>query len=114
MKEKDICKAFYKQYQIMKAYNQFSNDAFVFHIANEQNCNKFYTMELKRMGLTAGIPDYCVIAKQGKMGFLEAKRNDKCKLSESQQKFKEVCESLDISYLVFWNSDDAIKFIQNI
>lgn len=114
MKEKEICKLFYKQYLYMKAYNQFSNNAFVFHIANEQNCSKYYTMELMRMGLTAGVADYCIITNEGRVGFIEFKRNSKCKLTPAQRKFKAECEERDIGYIVAWDVEEAIKFVKNI
>jgi hypothetical protein len=110
-KEKDICKAFYKQYKELKAYNQFKNNAFVFHIANEQNCNRSYTIMLKGMGLTAGVADYCVITNDGRVAFIEFKRDAKCKLSPKQLEFKAECEQRDIVYKVVWNVDEAIKFL---
>jgi hypothetical protein len=114
MKEKDICKLFYKRYQMMKAYNQFPNNAFVFHIANEQNCSKHYTIELMRMGLTAGVADYCVMANNNRSGYLEFKRNEKCKLTPKQLEFKIECEAREIPYTVVWDAQAAIEFVMSI
>lgn len=113
-KEKEICKAFYNQYQSLKLYKQFDKNVFVFHIANEQNCSKYYTMELKRMGLTGGVADYCVLYEGGKVAFIEFKRNGKCKLTKSQEYFKDICLKLGIPFLQCSDSPAAITFIQNL
>lgn len=114
LKEKDICKAFFKRYKLISLYNQFKNKAFIFHIANEQNCNKFYTIELKRMGLTAGVADYCVLTLGGRVGFIEFKRNAKCKLTVSQENFSLTCITLGVPYIICWDVDTAIEFINNL
>ena len=48
-------------------------DALVFHIPNGVNLPLPAALRLRRMGLTAGIPDLCVLHSGGKILFLECK-----------------------------------------
>jgi len=112
MKEKDISKAFFIRFQTLQQYKQFNKNVFVFHVANEQNNNPLYTMQLKKMGLIAGVADYCILIEGGKVAFMEFKRNAKCKLSEAQKQFQSLCESFEIPYAVVWDVDNAIDFIK--
>jgi hypothetical protein len=112
VKEKELCKAFYRQYQSLRLYNQFKNNALVFHIANEQNCSKAYTLQLKRMGLLPGVADYCILLKGCRVAFLEFKRDKKSKQSINQRNFELECYDLSIPYLLTHDVDKALSWIQ--
>ena len=110
-KESEICISFYHQIQTLKNMNFFVKEFVLFHIANEQNTNVKYTMHLKKMGLLAGAPDYCCIAENGSVFFLEFKRNAKCKLTKSQKAFQERCVKFDIPYFVAYTEQEGINFL---
>lgn len=112
--EKDIAKAFYSTYRRLKLYEQFANNALVFHIANEQFTSKRYTQHLKQMGLTAGVADYCVLVSGGRVGFIEFKRDAKCRISDKQKQFREACVGLGIPYHVCWDVETAIEIVKSI
>jgi len=112
--EKQICMAFYKEYQQLQAYNYFPRKLILFHIANEQYTSKGYTMSLKAMGLVSGVADYCVLSEgTNKVAFIEFKRNAKGKLSPNQVWFKEQCEAMGITYAVHWTSQGALTFLKD-
>jgi len=114
IKEKDLCIAFYTRYKMLKAYNQFSKRLLVFHVANEQNTSRGYTMMLRSMGLTAGVADYCVLVEGGRVAFIEFKRSEKeKKLKPKQQWFKEQCDALGIPYSIQWDVDKALNFLND-
>jgi hypothetical protein len=112
--EAQKCAAFYQRYLTLRALKYFDNEAFVFHVANERKCTLHYALQLKRVGVVAGIYDYPIIAKGGKIAFLEFKRNAKCKLSPAQHDFRLLCASLGIKTHISWEVEDAIEFIKNI
>ena len=109
--EKSICKEFYNQVRLRQLYNEFKKDFFIFHIANEQFNNAGYTKNLMAMGLRPGVFDYCVIS-EGRVGFIEFKRDSKHKLSPKQVEFKEILEGLGIPHLVTWEVDQAIDWLK--
>jgi len=110
-KEKDICKKFYNQVIQLQSYNFFKFPFLIFHVPNEQFTSKYYTLELKRMGLKSGVPDYAVIYHQS-IAFIEFKRNEKCKLTENQQKFAKQCNNFQIPFLKTHDPEEAIEWIQ--
>lgn len=112
MKEKEICKSFYKQVRLLQQNKYFKKPFFVFHVPNEQKTNMAYTMHLKSIGLVGGVSDYCILKEGGSM-FIEFKRNKKCTLTFKQKAFKQICEDLKIPFLVTHTVDDAIEFIKN-
>lgn len=114
IKEKDICKSFYHKVRILQEYNQFAFDFYIFHIANEQNTSKAYTLNLVKMGLRAGVADYCLLLPKGRVAFIEFKRNCKCKLTDKQKEFLEICNKLEIPHLVAWDADQAIDWIKGL
>lgn len=111
--EKSICKEFYNQVRLRQLYNEFKCEFFIFHIANEQYNSIAYTKSLMTMGLRAGVFDYCIISEGGKVGFIEFKRDSKHKLSPKQVEFKDQLDSLNIPYLVTWDSDEAIEWVKS-
>jgi hypothetical protein len=113
-KESDICISFYHQIQALKNINFFAKEFVLFHIANEQNTNVRYTMHLKKMGLLAGAPDYCCIAENGSVCFLEFKRNAKCKLTESQKAFQGRCIKFKIPYFIAYTEQEGINFLLSV
>jgi galactokinase/mevalonate kinase-like predicted kinase len=111
--EKATCKAFYGQVMAMKAWNQFKNDFMLFHIANEQFTSRGYTLELMRMGMMPGVADY-FCATGNRFGFLEFKRNKKCKLTPKQEEFKEMCAKLSIPYEVAYTIEDGVNWLHKL
>lgn len=109
--EKQICTQFFIKFSTLQACSYFKKKMLVFHIANEQYNNRNYTMSLQRMGLTAGVADYCILLEGGKVAFIEFKRNAKLKPSENQLWFKERCDALGIPYSLQWTMEGAIEFI---
>lgn len=112
--EKDICKRFYQQFQQLKALNYFGSEVFIFHIANEQYTNIGYTRNLNSMGLTAGVADYCVLMPLRMVAFIEFKRSPRCKQSPAQVAFQQVCERLDIPYLLTSDGAQAVEWIKGL
>lgn len=112
--EKQLSKSFYKRVQILQAYNQLSRDILLIHIPNEQIGNKGWTLELMRMGMVSGTPDYLVLIKGGKCAFIEFKRNSKCKLSLHQKKFKSYCDDLDVPHFIAWDIDQAVDILRDL
>lgn len=114
MKEKNICKVFYSYISNIQKMNGFKSDFMLFHIPNEQNNNMLYTIELKRMGLVSGVPDYCILLPNGKVSFIEFKRNKSSKLTASQLAFKVRCETLSIPYFVCYTVDEGYNALQSV
>lgn len=112
--EKDICKLFYKQFQELKALNYLNRNICIFHVPNEQYTSIGYTRNLKAMGLTAGVADYCVLLPQGRVAFIEFKRHKNFKLSEPQIVFRDNCKVLNIPYLVTCNIEEAIEWVRKL
>lgn len=112
--EKDLCKRFYQEFQQLKALNYFREEVFIFHIANEQYTDVGYTRNLKSMGLTAGVADYCVMMQKRMVSFIEFKRAPSCKQSPAQVEFQKVCERLDIPYLLTSEPIKALKWIKRL
>lgn len=110
--ESQICENFYHMYKMLRELNQFCNKAYVFHIANERKTSFAYGAKLKRMGVAAGVPDYCVIYDGGRVAFIEFKRNNKSRMTPNQLIFKEMCDSLGTPYLLAHDPDEAIEFIK--
>jgi hypothetical protein len=97
--EKATCKAFYGQVMAMKAWNQFTS--------------RGYTLELMRMGMMPGVADY-FCATGNRFGFLEFKRNKKCKLTPKQEEFKEMCAKLSIPYEVAYTIEDGVNWLHKL
>lgn len=114
IKERELCKVFYEEVQLRKQLNNFNKNFFIFHVANEQKTNIAYTLMLKSMGLTSGVADYCILYEGGKVAFIEFKRNKKCKLTKSQEAFKNICEALNVPYFMTCDVQDAIKFLNRL
>jgi hypothetical protein len=111
LKEKELCSLFFAAIEKLKFYNQMKRGFFLFHIPNEQNNNIAYTMVLKRMGLKAGVADYCLLLEGGKVAFLEFKRNAKSKMTEKQKEFQKVCAELCIPYFLVHDVQQAIDIV---
>lgn len=114
MKEKELCKNFYQRVRLMQEFNQFNDKFFIFHIANEQYNNLAYTLSLVKIGLKKGVADYCILLEGGKVAFIEFKRNNKCKLTDSQKEFKEICEILKIPYFLCFEVETGINIIKEL
>jgi hypothetical protein len=113
-KEKDLCKQFYLRVRMLQIHNQFPFEFFIFHVANEQNTHKGYTMLLMSMGLRPGVLDYCVLLPAGRVAFIEFKRNAKCKPTERQKEFIGTCGKLGIPTIVTCNVDEAVEWIKGL
>lgn len=114
MLESKMCEVFYQHYLQLRNVRYFENRAFVFHVANERKTSYVTGARLKKMGVVAGVPDYCILLKGGLVAFIEFKRDAKCKLSKSQLYFRDLCDTLEIPYLLTWNIDEAIGFIKSL
>lgn len=114
MREDKICETFYNMYKVLWGLGQFGNGAYVFHVANERKTSYAYGAKLRRMGVISGVADYCVLYDGGCVAFIEFKRDAKCKLSDNQSKFKEMCKILKIPYLLTHDCDEAIAFIKTL
>lgn len=62
---------------------------------------------LKAMGLRAGISDLVLVGKDGRAHFLEVK-TEKGKLSESQKRFCDYCQSMGWHYAIARSVDHAM------
>ncbi len=115
-KEKAICKEFYHKVRMLQDYNAFGFHFFIYHVANEQNTSQSYTQELKRMGLRAGVADYCLILSGGKTAYIEFKRDEASsrRKNVNQLAFKEICDQLKVPYLLTWDAEVAIEWIRNL
>ncbi len=85
-----------------------------FSIPNER---KGYTVQdwrniarLKRQGLTAGVPDLCVVLRDGQCFFLEVK-TPRGRLSEAQKKWHSQAQALGIHVVVVRSLDDVEKIL---
>jgi hypothetical protein len=113
-KEKDLCKQFYHKVCFLQHYNQFNSEFFIFHIANENISSDAYRIQLGLMGVKAGVADYCILIKGGRVAFLEFKRDSKCKPTPKQKEFSETCLKLEIPYTIKWDVDEAIDWLRSI
>ena len=59
-------------------------------------------LKLALIGLR-GFPDRTLLVPQGKVIFVEFKRDSNCKLSPSQEKYKELLERLGFKYYVVYS-----------
>lgn len=114
LKEKELCKLFYHKIRTLQTHNQFKFDFFIFHVANQQNTSKAYTLELIRMGLRAGVADYCILFPGAQTAFLELKRNERCRMSKKQESFQKQCFLLGNPYMCTHDIDLAISWIENL
>lgn len=112
-KESDICKHFVTRFKQEKVWNQFNKDLVLIHIPNENISSIGYRMHLSAMGLIAGVFDYMILY-YGKVAFIEFKRDNKCKLSKHQQKFKDILDPFQIRYLITSSVDEAITFCKSL
>lgn len=113
-KEKDLCKQFYHRVRLLQQYNYFKFKFFIFHIANENISSDAYRLQLAAMGVRAGIADYCVLLPQGRVAFIEFKRNAKCKLTDKQEAFADECKELGIPFALHSNVEEAIAWIETL
>ena len=109
-------------------YLRFSEISFS-HIANERNSSIKHGAKLKRMGVSAGFPDYMIIVKTSHgfcTVFIELKRQRKrlkngtlgaspSKVSEEQQSWihkLNLCEMTEAK--ICYGADEAIEYIEEI
>lgn len=114
LKEKEICKRFFSQVNRLIAINYFKSKFCIFHVPNQQYTTIQYTFQLKAMGLTAGVADYCVLLSGGKVAFIEFKRHVKEKLSPRQELFKHKCQELNIPYFIVSDVDNGVQILTNL
>lgn len=87
-----------------------------FHVPNEGKRGKKYGGILKACGVLAGVPDYCFIhRKQGVAepvaSFLEMKAPGG-RLSDSQQRFNQVCVEHGVSFGLAYSAADGIAWLE--
>lgn len=114
--ESDLCIEFVKQYEYLSLLNQFKSELFMFHVANERKANKQYHIKLSRMGVVAGVADYCIVYPEGRVAFIEFKRDAKSckKLSPPQENFREMCKESNTPYLLTCSVEEAIDFLKTL
>lgn len=112
--EATLSKQFIKKVYTLQHLNYFSKKFFIFHIPNERKSHPLVHINLKLMGVTAGIFDYCILVEGGKCGFIEFKRNSKCKLTPAQEEFGSLCDSFKIPWKKVWECEDGIDFIKSL
>ena len=113
MKEKDICKIFYRLASELNYYNQFPHKYIILHIANERTDKSYYIRNLLQMGMRKGAPDYLILWDGG-WAAIEFKRNKSLKQTPSQIEFEKECKLLNSKYLLAYDIDEAIHFLKNI
>lgn len=117
MKEKDICKLFYRLASEMNELNQFSHKFLIMHIPNERiktsTKDTFYSYNQAWMGTKFGCADYLIAWDTG-CAFIEFKRNRKCKMTKNQEVFAANCRELGIPYFLTWDVDEVIDFMKTL
>lgn len=114
--EAAISKAFLRTIKQLQSVNYFSKELFIFHIPNERKSHPLVKINLKFMGVVAGIADYCILVKGGKWpcAFLEFKRDKNCKLSLAQQGFSTLCADFGIPFKKVYTVNDGIEYIKEL
>jgi len=105
-----------------KAVIQWMNLAYpaliFFHVPNEGKFPVQYRVQLKKMGLLAGVPDLFIAKSSHFDGrtyhglFVEMKRNNKCKITSKQKEVMEKLELHNYRCEVGYGMDDAMKKIR--
>lgn len=81
-------------------------DAIVFHPANGGTRHVREAVNLKRMGVLAGVPDLCIV-RDGRVYFMEVKRAKGSKISEGQHEFWRWCQAHETPMAFVSSVDDA-------
>lgn len=84
---------------------------FVFHPANGEKRDKGTAAKLKRMGVKAGVADLVVVARGGRIAFIEVKRPGG-RVSHDQDEFRLRCTQWGVPYLVATSIDDVQPFLR--
>lgn len=111
LKEADKCVLFYRKVYALQGYNQLSRDIVLVHNANEHLGSRNYTQKLLRMGMLPGLYDYTAYAPFGCTEFIEFKRNAKCKLTPTQENFKNRMEGLGFPCHTVFEVDHAVDIL---
>lgn len=93
---------------------------FCFHVANEVNTqslqsgynNARFFVDRKNMGVTAGVPDICVILKKGTTIWLEVK-SEKGRLTDSQKEFHAKLLELNHKVYVVRSVEDVQEILKD-
>lgn len=103
-KEENLHKAVWRIFQLT-----LQDSVLVWHSANGKRRNVIDAVNLKRMGVVKGTPDFCLIWQDDpnapltappKTGFLELKRSHRHKLSREQHAWRVKCEALGVRFAV--------------
>jgi VRR-NUC domain len=84
-----------------------------YHIPNQRRCSVAYGAKLKRLGVSAGVPDICLPIAKGKFHglYIELKRSKGGHLSISQKCWINRLMGLDYAVEVAYGYDEAVKII---
>lgn len=85
----------------------------VFHIPNGGYRNKFEAAKFKRMGVTAGAPDYSCNMYGGRVAYIELKKNDGV-LSPKQKAIHKLYHSLDIPIYIVRSLEEFQQTINKL
>ena len=83
---------------------------FVFHIPNGMNTNAITGARFKRLGVVAGIPDLIAINQDGKLIFIEMKK-EKGRMSKAQESIHGQLKERDQVIIVGYGAKDAYNKI---
>ena len=89
----------------------FRNRIFTIH-NNAKNARQ--GLKLKSIGVLAGVPDMCIVLNDEKVIWIELKKDDKQKLSLSQNKLHLIWKMFNHKIYVINNFDDFIILINTI
>lgn len=88
---------------------------FAFHIPSEANRTRVIWALLRILGFFAGLPDICIVARGGRVYFVEVKRADeKPRLSPAQRSFQAWCEAYQIPYLVAQSAGEVEAWLAGL
>lgn len=83
------------------------------HVPNGMMSNRKNVLDMKRIGLTPGIPDYWVVLSNGKIAAIEFK-SSRGKANEEQIRIGNILSTAGINYAVCKSSHEAVQFIENL
>lgn len=90
---------------------RLSPNAIAYHCPNGGKRSIKVAQKLKRMGVLAGVADWCLVLPDGSAAYLELKSKDGV-LSLGQKEFKARCELIGVPYVVSRNLDHALMTLE--
>ena len=90
----------------MKYLNALRLKCFWFHVPNTHSGGVRWGSKLKSLGLRAGVSDLVFMLPGGKCACMELK-TPSGRLSPKQRDFREVCDELDVPYVICRSLEDV-------